>query len=537
MKIASLSATVVLAASVFGQNRPVTDPGPPPSGNAPIYHVTVVQRTVKAVNYFYRQGPTPIDFRGTVLLPEGKGGAVVESRQGRADIDANFEHFKASQEYGREYLTYVLWAITPEGRPHNLGEIVPDHSNNGHLHVTTDLQAFAMIVTAEPYAEVRQPSDVVVLENQLRPDTAGSTEAVNAKYELLPRGQYTWNINSSLSAEIANAPKVSTREFETLTELYQAENAVGIAGSAGAAQFAPETLARAQSLLQEAQQMHAAKGESHSIIEIARQASQTAEDARLIAVQREQQAALSAAQAQANQASQQVSAAQQAAAQAQVQAAAQVQQAQQEALAANQRANALQQQADADRAALLRAQTEAAEARQRAQQAELAASQAQAQIQGQANAASQAARVSAVRVRLLENLNSVMPVTDTPRGLVVTIPDADFSGESVHGTASERIARIAAIVSGQPGLRVTVEGYSDRAAQQPLSETRAYAVRRVLSNNGLSAASITAKGFGDSRPLGPAGQVENSRVEIVVAGDAIGTVPFWDRTYPLSSSR
>ena len=124
MKIAILSVTVALAASAFAQNRPVIDPGPPPSGNAPIYHVTVVQRTVKAVNYFYRQGPTPIDFRGTVLLPEGKGGAVVESRQGRTDIDANFEHFKASQEYGREYLTYVLWAITPEGRPHNLGEIV-----------------------------------------------------------------------------------------------------------------------------------------------------------------------------------------------------------------------------------------------------------------------------------------------------------------------------------------------------------------------------------------------------------------------------
>ena len=313
-----------------------------------------------------------------------------------------------------------------------------------------------MIVTAEPYAEVRQPSDVVVLENQLRPDTAGSTESVMAKYELLPRGQYTWNVNSSLSAEIANAPKVSTREFETLTELYQAENAVGIAGSAGAAQYAPETLARARDLLQEAQQMHAAKGESHTIIEIARQASQTAEDARLIALQREQQATLSAAQAQANQARQQVSAAQQAAAQAQAQAAAQVQQAQQEALAANQRANALQKQADADRAALLQAQNDAAQARQRAQQAEQAATQAQAQV----SPAGLAARASTVRVRLLEDLNGVMPATDTPRGLVVTIPDADFSGESVRGAAAERMARIAAIVSGQPGLHVTVEGYS-----------------------------------------------------------------------------
>jgi flagellar motor protein MotB len=536
MKIAFLSATVALAASALAQTRVVPDPGNTP-GNAPIYHVTVVQRTVQAVNYFYRQGPTPIDFRGTVLSPQGKGWALVESRQGRTDIDANFEHFKASQEYGREYLTYVLWAITPEGRPHNLGEIVPDHADKGHLRVTTDVQAFAMIVTAEPYAAVRQPSDVVVLENQVRPNTAGSTVTVNAKYELLPRGQYTWNVNSSLSAEIANSPKVSTREFETLTELYQAENAVGIAGSVGAAQFAPETLARARDLLQQAQQMHAAKAESHRVIEIARQASQTAEDARLIAVQRQQTAALAAAQTEASQARQQASAAQQAAAQAQGQADAQVQQAEQEAQAAIQRANALQQQADSDHAALLQAQQSAAVARQREQQAELAASQAQAQAQAQASPAREADRAAAVRVRLLEDLNSVLSATDTPRGLVVTIPDSDFRGESVYGAAAERIARVAAIVSGQSGLHLTVEGYSDRGSRQELSEARAFAVRRVLANNGLSAASMTAKGFGDSRPLGPAGQPENSRVEIVIAGDPIGSLPFWDHTYSLSSSR
>jgi flagellar motor protein MotB len=534
MKIAVLSATAALAASAFAQTAfaqsVVTD-----SGNAPIYHVTVVQRTVQAVNYFYRQGPTPIDFQGTVLLPQGKGGAVVESRQGRTDIDANFEHLKASQEYGREYLTYVLWAISPEGRPHNLGEILPDHADKGHLHVTTDLQAFAMIVTAEPYAAVRQPSDVVVFENQLRPDTAGSTVTVNAKYELLPRGQYTWNVSNALSAEIANSPKVSTREFETLTELYQAENAVGIAGAVGAAQFAPETLARARDLLQEAQQMHAAKAESHSVIEIARQASQTAEDARLIAVQRQQTAALAAAQTEASQARQQASAAQQAALETKIQADAQILQAQQDAQAAAQRAIALQQQADADRAALLEAQQSAAVARQREQQAELAAAQALAQAQ--AAPIREANRASAARVRLLEDLNGVLPANDTPRGLVVTIPDSDFRGDSVYGGAAERIARVAAIVSGQPGLHVTVEGYSDRGSRQELSEVRAFAVRRVLANNGLSAASISAKGLGDARPLGPAGQPENSRVEIVIAGDPIGSLPFWDHTYSLSSSR
>lgn len=528
MRIAVLAATAGFAASAFAQTTPARVA--PDPGNVPIYHVNVVQRNIKAVNYRYRQGPTPIDFRGTVLMPEAKGGAMVESRQGRTEIDADFQHLKASQSYGREYLTYVLWAITPEGRPHNLGEIIPDHSDKGHLRVTTDLQAFAMIVTAEPYSAVRQPSDVVVLENQLRPDTEGSTETVNAKYELLPRGEYTWNLTSNLAAEIANSPKVSQREFDTLTELYQAENALGIANSAGAAQYAPETFSRAQQLLTEAQQMHTAKAESHSIIEIARQASQTAEDARLIAVERKQQAELSAAQANIEQARVQTAVAQQTAAQAQADAEARVQRAQQEALAANERANALQKQADSDHAALLQAQAEAAQARLQAEQAATTDSQTRTDA-----AQYKAARESAMRVRLLENLNGVTTARDTPRGLIVTIPNADFSGDSVQGAAAERIARVASIVATQHGLRVSIEGYSDTAAKQPQSEARAFAVRHVMVNNGLSESSISAKGFGDSRPLGPAGDGENTRVEIVITGDMIGSLPFWDRTYALSS--
>jgi flagellar motor protein MotB len=528
-----LTLVTVAAALVGTSLAPAQSAQNQKDATAPIFHVTVVERTVKAVNYLYRSGPTQIDFRGTVLMPEGKGGATVESRQGRTDIDVHFEHLKPPQQYGREYLTYVLWAITPEGRPHNLGEIVPDHSDKDHLRVTTDFQAFAMIVTAEPYSAVRQPSDVVVLENQVRPDTEGSVETVNAKYELLPRGEYTWHVSDSLNAELANAPKVSEREFETLTELYQAENAVGVAGSVGAQQYSPETLARARQLLQEAQQMHAAKGDSHRIVEIAREAAQTAEDARLIAVQRQQQDSLHAAQADAANARQEAAAAQRSAQQSVEQtkqaADAQVLQARQQADAAVERANALQQQAESDRAALAQAQSEAAAARARAQQAETAAEQMR--TQARINPARDAA---AMRVRLLEDLNGVLPATDTPRGLVVTISDADFSGNSVRGDAAEKIARVSAIVAAQPGLRISVEGYSNSAAKQAMSEDRASAVRRVLTNNGLAASSIIARGLGDSRPVGPPGEAENSRVEIVISGDPIGALPFWDRTYSLS---
>ncbi len=526
MKPVLVSSVALLAVAALA-------PAQTPAGPAPIYHVTVVERTVKAVNYRYRSGPTMIDFKGTVLLPDGKGTAMVDSRQGRTDVDASFDRLRASQQYGREYLTYVLWAITPEGRPSNLGEIVPDHSDHGHLHVTTDLQAFAMIVTAEPYSAVRQPSDVVVMENLIRPDTEGRIESVNAKYELLPRGEYTWNQSTALTEELASAPKVSTREFETLTELYQAENAVGVATSAGAGNYAPDTLARAQSLLTEAQRMHASKADSHRVIEIARQAAQTAEDARLIAVQRQQDDKLRAAQEDINRSRAQAAAVQISIDQIRAQSDAAIKQAQQDAQAANDRANQLQQQVDADRAALAQAQSEAATARQRAQQAEAATQNAQ--LQQNANLSEN--RASALRVRLLEDLNGVMAAADTPRGLVVTVPGAAFSGDAVRGTEAQQIARVAAIVSSQPGLAISVEGYCDNPSKTAESENRALAVRHVLINNGVPVAEVSARGLGNSRPLGPAGDAANSRVEIVVSGNPIGSLPFWDRTYSLSSSR
>ena len=176
------------------------------SGPAPIYRVTVVERTVKAVNYQYRSDPTLIDFRGTVLLPKAKGEAIVQSKQGRTEIEAKFDSLLEPSRFGREYLTYVLWALTPDGRPHNLGEVIAGTSDKSKLGVTTDMQAFAMIVTAEPHSAVRQPSDVVVLENQVRPDTVGKIEQVEAKYELMPRGLYSWEAPVNLATSSCHAP-------------------------------------------------------------------------------------------------------------------------------------------------------------------------------------------------------------------------------------------------------------------------------------------------------------------------------------------
>ena len=503
--------------------------GQDPAGAAPapIYRVTVVERTTKAINYQYRSGPTNIDFRGTVLLPQAKGFATVESRRGRTEIDARFEKLTAPGKFGREYLTYVLWALTPDGRPHNLGEVVADASDKANLHVTTDLQAFALIVTAEPYSAVRLPTDVVVMENAVRADTTGNIEEVQANYSLLPRGQYTWNVPSDLAASAARGPKVSMPEYELLLELYQAQNAVGIARAANAERYAPNTIAKAQQLLDTAQQLHDSRSDRHRVIMNARQAAEIAEDARLIAEQRKQEDTITSARAEVSRAQQETA------------------RAEDEARLAKSQAQASQAQADAERAARQRAETEALAARRQAEQAEAQldansrASQAAPSVAVVVRTQQQdSARKSDLRVRMLEQLNGTFITRDTPRGLVVTIPDTDFRGESLAGETSASVARISAVVAAHAGLRVEVEGHADSEAGGPVAERRAEEVRGVLVNHGLPGSVITARGLGASHLLGsnssPGGREQNRRVEIVISGEPIGDLASWDRTYSLT---
>ncbi len=483
------------------------------TGPVPIYRVTVVERDVDAVNYQYRSGPTKIDFRGTVLLSEAKGDATVESLRGRTEIDARFEKLSPATRFGREYLTYVLWAISPEGAPHNLGEVVPNGSNDAHMHVTTDLQAFGLIVTAEPYSAVRQPSDVVVLENHVRPDTVGRAAPIQAKYELMPRGHYTWDRQESLAASATSAPKVSMDRYEATLEVYQAQNAIGIARTADAEQYAPNTLSKAQQELDEAQRLQSIKANTSLIVQSARAAAQTAEDARVIAERRKQDDQLARAQQQLTEAQQ-----------AKVQAEASAQQARIDA-------DAARAQAEVERAAHQRAEAEATAERQRADQAD----RVQAVIIQPARPQRQERQTAQteLRIQLLERLNGLAITRDTPRGLVVTLPDSDFSGSSLGPVASGQVARVAAVVAAQPGLRVAVEGHSDIASAADRAALRAAAVRNTLVSAGLAGNHVTSQGFGNSRPLGSTSS-ENRRVEIVISGDAIGALPFWDKTYSLN---
>jgi flagellar motor protein MotB len=474
----------------------------------PIYQVTVIERTVKAVDYQYRNGPTKVDFRGTVLLPQAKGEATVESKAGRTEIAAKFERVQAASRYGPEYLTYVLWAITPEGHAKNLGEVLADGSDHAHLNVTTDLQAFGMIVTAEPYAAVRQPSDVVVMENEIRPDTMGHIEAVRAKAELLPRGHYTYTVPAEVSGAGANREKLSMDRYESLLEVYEAQNAVQIARAMGADRYAAETFARAEQLLRQAQEYQAKHVDRSTTVTVARKAAQTAEDARTITIQKKHDEEVAQARAETN------------------------------------REQQLRMKAESQ-AAADRAQLEAERARQRSE-AEPAIVPVQHPVAGAPQAFTEPLPPIApppqpgdqsktdVRVQMLQDLLAALPSRDTPKGLVVTLNNGDFRGAALTPEYLGRIARVASIVAAHPGLYVAVEGSSEGSGDTREASDRATAVREELVRNGVPASAISARGLGNSRPLAPVGRPENRRVEITISGAPIGTVAYWDKTYALT---
>lgn len=514
MRITYLPCTVLGLLCTFGAQA---QNAPGQGGSVPLYRVTVIERTVKAVNYQYRSDPTEIDFRGTVLLPEAKGRALVESKAGRTEIEARFEHLRPPTRYGREYLTYVIWAVTPQGHAKNLGELVAGPSDKVNLHITTDLQAFGLIVTAEPYAAVRQPSDVVIMENEIRPDTIGQFEPVVAKYELLARGSYTYNVPVDLVAAEGNGPKLPMDQYESLLQIYQAQNALQIARAMGADRYAADTFHKAETELARAQQLQASKAGRSSIVMAAREAAETAEDARTIVLKRQHDEEVTQARTQASEEQQRRIAAEAAARNAEAQSSADRMQLDQERVA--------RQQAEA--------QAQAATARMEAQQA--APPPAPPPIVVVMPRANEDGRQQkkALRTALYQSLNTTgLTALDSPRGLVVMMPSLSAGAGGVE--------RVAAIVAVHPGLMIEVSGNTDVDSldAERLWRQRMDDVRGALIRGGVSPVRITTRYYGATRPVASdttaAGREQNRRIEITITGDPIGNQPYWDKSYTLS---
>jgi outer membrane protein OmpA-like peptidoglycan-associated protein len=522
----TLSIVMMLGASVQAQAQTQTQVPADSRSARPTFRVNVVSRTTRAVSYRHRSGATKINFQGTDLMPAAAGQAKVESKRGALEIEAEFSGLDRPTSFGNEYLTYVLWAISPEGRQVNIGEVLVGDNHRSKLDVTTDLQAFALIVTAEPYYAVRRPSNLVVLENAIRSDTIGGTEDVDAKYELIDRGGYT-PTGFKFDPLVLNA--------KLPLEFFEARNAVRIAQSAGSEKYATTSYQNAVRQMDEADAIATGKHiNKKSLIALSREVVQTAEDAREIAVKNidEEDAETARRDGLDREASSKNRADDESRRRRNAEATT--------ADAVRQRNEANQQNLDAQATAqqATDAQANAERDRNNAKQLQLIA-EADSDRNRAAAAASDTQLQQAVhdreelRARLLQQFNLILETRDTARGLVVNMSDVLFdSGRyTLRPLAREKLAKISGIVLGYPSLRLAVEGNTDsvgsEAFNQHLSEQRAEGVRTYLTQQGVPESSTTSTGFGKTRPIAPndtsEGRQQNRRVELVVSGEVIGT--------------
>ncbi len=466
----------------FGQEQtPDATQGPPDWAS--------VTKTVRAVGYEVGTGSTKMDMNATELMPSAGGEAKVEikSKAGRANVEVKAAGLRPPSALGAEYLTYVVWVVTPEGRTGNTGELLINKDGEGKLSATTPAQTFSIVVTAEPYFAVRFPSEMVVLISDVRKDTKGRIFPVS-EYKLVKRGQY----------EKLGNPLALTPDPSVPLDIYEARNAVEVAKSRLADKYAPEIFKKAQGGLEMMENYLTGKADVKQTISMARQTAQFAEDARALSVLRQEQERIQ---------NERLAAAAKAKAEAEAKAAAEAAEARR---IADEKAAEAKRIADAEIA-------DKEEARRKEE-----AQRKQAELEKQQ-----------LRTRLLEQFNRVLPTTDTSRGLVVNMGDVLFdTGKSnLRGEAREALAKLTGIVLNYPALRLAVEGYTDstgtEAFNQTLSEKRAGAVYDYLIIQGLSEGAMTSKGFGWNNPVADNktadGRQKNRRVEIVVSGEVIGT--------------
>ncbi|HEY3270272.1 MAG TPA: OmpA family protein, partial [Geothrix sp.] len=420
---------------------------------------------------------TEIDLLGTVLVPNASGEARVKSENGAIQIAAKFKNLPPASTFGGEFLTYVVWGISPEGSATNLGELILE-KGHGKVKVSERLQTFGLIVTAEPYFAVSQPSNVVVMENAIRKGSAEQFEFIDAKFELLKRGQYTLNLDSV-------APMAM--DEKTPFHVFQARNAVRIARATGASAYAPEAFGKAETYLAQAESK---EGGQKARVVSAKEAVQRAEDARLISVQKQD-----------------------------VERLAMERQAAQNKLDESRRETAMA--SAAEESALLKTR-----------QAEIENAGLKARNEGlQSRNEGLTANNEGLRAKLMDQLNAVLQTRATARGLIVNMSGVLFQNgkATLLPAAREKLSKIAGILSTHKGLKIEADGFTDsngsEALNQRLSEQRAKNTMDFLVSQGVASDSVTSMGFGKGNPIATnetaAGRQENRRVELVVSGEGI----------------
>ena len=533
-KCLALAAVMSLSVAAIAQNSTAA-----PAGSA-----SSVSRTTKALNYRLRSDAVKIEFRGTELMSSASGEAKVEGKKSSVEIDARFENLDDPIKFGLEYLSLVLWAVSPEGRAVNLGEVVLDH-NSSHVKAITDMPTFGLIVTAEPYYAVNQPGNMVVLENVIPAGAAGRD--IDAKYELLGRGTY-----SSTNTHIQDA--IFGIDRKTPRVLFEARNAVRIAHLAAADKYAASIVGKADQQLRQAEEAYVQKRDKGTVETMARETVTTAEEARVMAVKQKAEEEAQARAAAEKKAAEDREAQAKALADSEAKRRAEAEQARSQAEQARLQAEQARKQAEEAKAEAERLKAEAEQARKEADSAKAQAVAQQQQLAVEADKARKAADESErlrqqaekekadLRARLLAQLNTILATRDTARGLIANMSDVLFktgSADLLPG-ARERLAKVSGIVLAYPGLHLDIEGHTDAVGgddyNQQLSERRAQSVRDYLVQQGIPSTTIASRGYGKTMPVAsndtPEGRQQNRRVELVLSGDAIGMNTAGDSATP-----
>ncbi|HKE07179.1 MAG TPA: OmpA family protein [Candidatus Acidoferrum sp.] len=519
--LSSAAGTLLAQSSSSSASSPVR-------GNAASFGAPVsVARTTKAVNYRRASGSLKVELQGTELMPGASAEVKVENKNNRMEIELKFAGLEDTTKFGLEYLAYVLWAVSPQGRAENLGEVAAK-KGTANVKAVTDMQTFAMIVTAEPYFAVTQPGNMVVLENTL--PASGQVENITATYELLGRGVY-----SSSNTKIENA--IFGIDPKTPRELFEARNAVRIARNASAGKYALPSLAKAEQQLSVAEDAYRSKRDRKTVESTARDAVETSEEVRVMSVKAKAEEEAQARLAAEKKAAEEREAKARADAEAEAQRRAAAEQARLQAEQARQQAEQARAEAERMKLEAQKAADEAAAQKAEAEKARQAALEqqraAEAQTQKALQAAAQAeAEKAQLRAQLLDQLNSILQTRDTARGLIVNMSDVlfDTGSATLKPGAREKLAKISGILLAHKGLTLQIEGHTDSVGSddfnQQLSERRAGSVFEFLAGEGVLADSMSARGFGKTQPVAgndtAEGRQRNRRVELVVNGDAIG---------------
>ena len=475
---------------------------------------------LSALAISYPEGPTiSVKFKGTERLPKSSGEAKVERKKGRTEIEIELDEMKPATYFGGDYATYVLWIVSPEGQVDNIGEFILQ-GNRSKLHVSTPQQTFGMFITAEPHFLTHTPSRFVVMENT-RPTnhlTGRMLDVSTIKYRGY-EGMYNYRRETLVGEPEAKG--------EIRSDVRQAMVAVKLAERAGAAEYAPEELAKARAALNRTLEASEANFDpkqlmvlGHETVRLAVAAQDKAEEQAFQAsLNRERQAR-----------AQEISSLKLS-----------IEKTENEA----ERARLLAQQKDME-AAIEKAARRDAQARAE-EAARLAAEEARKReeaerkadvLSKEKNAAETKAQLSqaeAERVkrerdeayaRMRSALSVIVETRETARGLIVSLPDIlfDVDKATLKAQSKEILSKVCGILQVAGNYDLSIEGHTDSTGSdehnQKLSERRAQAVYDYLAGCGLKSSSMMSKGFGKTQPIASndtaEGRQKNRRVEIVI---------------------